>query len=166
MLSCEVFWLVALFRKKNSSASCRWFSRAAVLFQGRFWSCWLLADPMYTTERPTETALGGLSDSAVTMATCYSRPPPRSPREPQRMALLFLPGTAGMDLRVVYPSSFLPFFSIMNKFISSPPAEPNPSLLMESPHHYPGTRALNEIFCFCLEGNKASGSNDSSQGQS
>lgn len=28
-------------------------------FQGRFWSCWLLPEPMYTTQRLTETALEG-----------------------------------------------------------------------------------------------------------
>lgn len=113
-------------------------------FQGRFGSCWLLAELMYTTERLTETALGDKWQSLWQLAVQAT---PSLPTGTKRWAFWFCCALWGWTCTLVFLPSFLHFITIMNKFIS---------FLLRSLQSANGICSLlskqNKIFCFLSQG--------------
>lgn len=137
-----------------SSASCGWFNRAAVLFQGRFGSCWLLEQPMYTAERVRQRS--GICDHHY--GNLLSRQPPRTPGEQNDETVV-------SAVAVQWRAKALAVLFDYGRAHHLPSCR-------DSIHHHSREHGLSmRYFVFYLKGNKAKSSNDhihccSIQGQS
>lgn len=120
---------------KSSSASCSWFSRASVLSRADFdladsWQILCTLQSAWLRQR------SGAKWQSGHYGNMLSRPPPRSPRERDDGPFVSAAHRRDGPTRCL-PVGLPSFLFNYEQVHLLPPAEPNPSPLMESIHHYP-----------------------------